>query len=107
MQGFFRHTSVLRIPNPSHVFSVLVPNSDLKDTLSTASLYSGFLQVRYSFIKHAAISGRAEIYNDETGILSGTFPLTDSTLSGLQINGFSFGIDYYPADFAYVRLETR
>ncbi len=81
--------------------------SKLTDTTASASMFSGFIALKYKPVKNFSMSLRGEIFQDEDGMLSGVF--TDSTgkATGLKASGVTFGLEYNPMSGSYVRLETR
>ncbi|MBK8551676.1 MAG: outer membrane beta-barrel protein [Ignavibacteria bacterium] len=81
--------------------------SDLSDSLNTANMYSGLLSFRYKFTPKFSAMLRAETYQDENGIMSGTYINTDTVMTGLQSSGISLGIEHKPITNTYIRIETR
>lgn len=82
-------------------------NSQLPpDTNKIASMCSGFLQARYSFLKYFSIAGRYEFFTDPDGFLSGPFTY-DGKTTGLSINGLALSLEYKPVKIAYVRMEYK
>ncbi len=77
--------------------------SKLSDPQSSASLFSGFLSIRYRVVKKFSAALRGETFNDNDAILS----QLAQPEPGLKANGITFGIEYNPQDNAYFRLETR
>ncbi len=81
--------------------------SDLSDSLNSANMYSGLLSFRYKISPKFSVMLRGETYQDENGIMSGTFMNTDSSMVGLQSSGISLGVEHRPVDNVYIRVETR
>jgi hypothetical protein len=81
--------------------------SKITDSSASASMFSGFLSLRYRVAKKISVSARAEIFQDKDGILSGIFTGSNSSLTGLKASGFSLGVEYAPTDNAYFRIEGR
>jgi hypothetical protein len=78
-------------------------NSDLNDANNTATMFSGVLSLKYQHTDKAAIYGRGEIFNDPDGFMSGIVIGN----KGLDLSGFTIGLEYKPAENSYVRLEGR
>lgn len=76
------------------------------DTNKTASMFSGMLEAKYTFLKKFSIAGRYEFFNDYDGFLSGVY-YYDNTRRGLMTQGFSTGFEYKPLKIGYIRLEYR
>ena len=75
--------------------------SKLSDSNATSYLYGGFVAARYRFSKIFSASVRGEFYQDPDGILSGIV----LNNMGLKANAITLGVEYKPAENAYVRLE--
>jgi hypothetical protein len=76
------------------------------DTNKIASMYSGWLQVKYTFLRHFSLAGRYEFFYDPDGFLSGPYTY-DGKTTGLTTNGISISLEYKPVSFAYIRLECK
>jgi hypothetical protein len=76
------------------------------DTNLVASMCSGFLQARFSFLKHFSITGRYEYYHDPSGFLSGPYTY-DGRTTGLTVNGMAVSLEYRPVSIAYLRMEYK
>jgi hypothetical protein len=76
------------------------------DTTKLASMCSGWIQCRFSFLKHFSISGRYEYFHDPDGFLSGPYKYEGKT-TGLSNNGMSFSLEYKPVRIAYMRMEYK
>ncbi|MFH1160649.1 MAG: outer membrane beta-barrel protein [bacterium] len=74
------------------------------DTSNNASGISGFLQVTYRFAKWFSASIRGEYLNDPDG-LTGTLYAYDGKLRGLLTYGGTFGIEFNPVPYSYIRAE--
>jgi hypothetical protein len=81
--------------------SALPPN-----TTKSAGLYSGFLQARYTFLKHFAVTTRYEFFNDPNAILSDIYTFNGET-RGLLTNGFALELEYKPVKIGYFRLGYK
>jgi YD repeat-containing protein len=82
-------------------------NSQLPpNTNQIASMCSGFLLARYSFLNHFSISGRYEYYYDPNGFLSGAYTY-DGKTTGLTTNGMAISLEYKPVKIAYMRIEYK
>ncbi len=57
---------------------------------------------RYKFMSRWAVAGRAEYYQDKSGILIAT-----GTPHGFETSGYSANIDYAPVPNALIRLEGK
>ena len=85
----------------------LMTNSQLPpDTNKIASMCSGFLLARYSFLKHFAIAGRYEYFHDPNGFLTGTYTY-DGKTTGLTTNGMAVSLEYKPVKIGYIRMEYK
>ncbi len=82
-------------------------NSDLEDADKTAQMFAGLLTARYQFNPRFSITGRAEIFNDESGFISGTVSDANGNISGVELSGFTFGAEYKPLEGCYLRAEAR
>jgi hypothetical protein len=82
-------------------------NTKLADSTATATMCSALLAVKYRFTHHWGIYGRAEFYTDPDEILTGPVQNADHTLTGLDILGFTGGLEYKPIPNAYLRAEYR
>ena len=76
------------------------------DTNKVASMCSGFLQARFSFLKHFSIAGRYEYFHDPDGFLSGTYTY-DGITTGLTTNGMALSLEYKPVKIGYMRVEYK
>ncbi len=86
---------------------VIQEKSKLKDSLSSANLFSGLLTLRYKITPKIFIMGRGEFYHDENGILSGTYTNKNGETKGLTASGFTFGLELRPIDNGYIRVDSR
>lgn len=82
-------------------------NSDLDNDDDNAMMYAGLATVRYKFNPRWSITGRAEIFRDENGFISGTYINEDAQETGVDLTGFTFGTEYVPLEGAYLRGEVR
>lgn len=76
------------------------------DTTKIASMCSGFVQGKISFLKYFSFTGRYEYYYDPEGFLSGTYTYNEKT-TGLTTQGFSAGLEFKPVSFSYLRAEYK
>ncbi|MEI7491010.1 MAG: outer membrane beta-barrel protein [Bacteroidota bacterium] len=82
-------------------------NSSMKpDTGETATMFSGMVQAKYTFLKKYSVSARYEFFNDYDGFLSGIY-YYNGQWRGLMTQGFTVGFEYKPIKFGYIRLEYR
>lgn len=81
--------------------------SKISDSSLAATLYSGFISMRYHVTKKLSFAARAGIYADKDGILSGTFTDSNGSLTGLKAASYTIGAEYDPVGNAYCRLESR
>jgi hypothetical protein len=81
--------------------------SKITDSTASATLFSGFVSMKYKICNTFSAALRGETYNDKDGILSGVYNPISADAEGLKANGVTFGIEYNPVDNAYVRLESR
>jgi hypothetical protein len=76
------------------------------DTNKIASMCSGWIQCRYSFLKYFSIAGRYEYCHDPEGFLSGPYTY-DRKTTGLSMNGTSLSLEFKPVRIAYIRMEYK
>ncbi len=82
-------------------------NSSLLKNNEAALMYNGLLTSRYQFTSAFSATIRAEYFNDPEGFISGVLQEPDGSLRGLQLWGITAGVEYIPAEGAYLRMETR
>ncbi|GAA0873354.1 porin [Gangjinia marincola] len=82
-------------------------NSDLQETNETASMYGGMITARYQFNPTFSVTGRAEIFNDKNGFISGTVIDANGNEAGIELTGFTLGTEYRPLENSYLRAEVR
>ena len=82
-------------------------NSRLPEMEKTALMYNALTTLRYLFTDKWSVTGRAEVFNDKHGFISGLVPTQDSALEGLQLWGLTLGTEYKPAPNSYFRGEVR
>ncbi|GGE26364.1 outer membrane beta-barrel protein [Psychroflexus planctonicus] len=85
----------------------LQSNSDLNNPSDTASMYAGVFTARYQFTPIWSVTGRAEIFRDENGFISGTTMNTAGDVTGFDLTGYTLGAEYRPASSTYLRAEVR
>jgi len=82
-------------------------NSVMKpDSTETATMFSGMVQAKYTFLSKFSVAARYEYFNDYDGFLSGLY-IYNNLMRGLQMQGFSIGFEYKPVKIGYIRLEYR
>jgi hypothetical protein len=82
-------------------------NSRLPEMEETAVMYNALTTLRYMFTDKWSVTGRAEIFNDKHGFISGLIPTLYSRMQGLQLWGLTAGTEYKPAPNSYFRGEVR
>jgi hypothetical protein len=82
-------------------------NSKTPDYSETAIMYNALATLRYQFSDQWSVTGRGEIFRDESGFVSGILPARNNEIKGLHLWGLTLGSEYRPADNAYVRAEAR
>lgn len=82
-------------------------NSVLKDTTKTAFMFSSLVALKYRFTAKWAGYVRGEYFSDPNEILTGAVFNSQHALTGLDIYGGTFGIEYKPIPNSYMRIETR
>ncbi len=82
-------------------------NSHITYIKEKATMYSGLLGLKYQMKEKYAIYGRGEMFNDPEGFMSGVFTDKQSKLTGFKLWGATLGLEYKPAENAYIRLEGR
>jgi hypothetical protein len=85
----------------------LQTKSRIDDPERSASMYSGFIAVKYKAFKKFSIALRGETYQDKDAILSDRILNADNTFTGLKASGITLAIEYDPVENGYVRLESR
>ncbi len=82
-------------------------NSGMKpDTMKTATMFSGMVEAKYTFLKKYSVSGRYEFFNDYDGFLSEPL-FYNNQWRGLNVQGFTVGFEYKPVNIGYIRIEYR
>ncbi|MCB0728477.1 MAG: outer membrane beta-barrel protein [Ignavibacteriae bacterium] len=82
-------------------------NSKLSNLSEAAWMESGLFALSYQAGKQINVYGRAEVYNDPDGILSGVFEVQNNDTTGLKLWGITLGVQYNPTENSYIRLEGR
>ena len=82
-------------------------NSVLLNNGKTAYMYNWLITSRYQFTRQFSATVRAERFSDREGFISGVLADPTGELQGLQLWGFTAGVEYKPAEGAYLRLEGR
>lgn len=82
-------------------------NSDLQNTQDTAYIYAALITLRQQFSSKFSVTGRAEIFRDNNGFISGILNDTTNNLTGVDLTGFTIGTEYKPINGSYFRAEFR
>lgn len=85
----------------------LQQHSKLGDSSATAYVFSAVAAAKYRVTDHWAIYGRGELFSDPDEILTGPLENENHTLTGLDLMGFTAGIEYKPIPNAFFRIEDR
>lgn len=80
-------------------------NSSLNSANSSATMFNALAILRYQITPKLSMTGRYEIFRDENGFISG-FPIAISS-KGLELDGYTLGMEYKPNKNSYIRAETR
>jgi hypothetical protein len=81
--------------------------SKISDPTASASMFSGYLSVKYRLAKRVSASVRGEMFQDKDAILSALYNELNENISGLKASGFTLGVEYNPTDNSYFRVESR
>lgn len=82
-------------------------NSRLPEMEKNAVMYNALATLRYRFNEQWSVTGRAEVFNDSNGFISGLVPTVNNNLQGLELWGITLGSEFRPASNAYFRGEAR
>ncbi|MBP2831621.1 outer membrane beta-barrel protein [Aquimarina sp. U1-2] len=82
-------------------------NSDLDDVNKQALMYAALITSRYQMNTRWSFTARAEVFQDEQGIISGTLINTQGRAEGLRLFGFTLGSEFRPYKNGYARIEGR
>lgn len=82
-------------------------NSELENSRQTAFMYNALATLRYQFTEQFSATARYEIFQDPEGFISGTMINDRGNQQGLQLQGYTLGLEYRPLEQAYVRPEVR
>lgn len=82
-------------------------NTGLVDTAKTAIMQSALLAIKYKFNKHYAIYSRVDYFNDPDEILTGPIENSDHQIVGLNVKGYTLGLELKVIQNSYIRLEGR
>jgi len=82
-------------------------HSQLDHPGKTAIMYNALLTARYQFNMTYSVTGRAEIFQDPDGAISGTYANADSEEAGLEMTGYTLSTEYRPTPKSYIRMEVR
>lgn len=78
-----------------------------KSRISTVNMYNSILAVRYKFNSKYSITIRGELFNDNSGFISGSYDDINGVTTGIQLRGITLGTEYKHTPNSYFRLETR
>jgi hypothetical protein len=86
----------------------LQENSQMKDSTATAYMFSGLIAGKYKLKggKYATYA-RAEIFEDSDEILTGPVINENHKLVGVNVIGFTLGVEYRPTSKSFLRIEDR
>ncbi len=80
----------------------------------TESFYGAFIAAQYELLKSFYIKGRYELFKDETGFMTGNLLEQHGFLAGkywkgygMDVNGYSFVLEYRPVENIYIKGEYR
>lgn len=82
-------------------------NSELDNPEETATMYGGLVTARYQFSPEWSLTGRAELFKNKNGFISGTTINTERNFAGVELTGYTLGTEYRPINNAYLRAEAR
>ncbi len=82
-------------------------NSDLQSGTESATMWSALATLKYQAAKRCAVYGRAEVFSDPNGIMSGVLLDKTGKLTGYKLWGATAGLEYKPTEESYIRLESR
>lgn len=82
-------------------------NSNVIDTTKLAFIVSGAFVLKYRITNKWATYGRFELFSDPNQVLTGAFVNNKNEVTGLNIIGGTFGIEFKPIPNAYFRVESR
>ncbi len=82
-------------------------NSQLTDSSKTAQFFSTLLAAKYRLDTKWASYTRFELFEDGSEVLTGPIENANHQLVGLDITGFTLGMEYKPIPNSYFRLEGR
>ncbi|MEP6647819.1 MAG: outer membrane beta-barrel protein [Saprospiraceae bacterium] len=72
-----------------------------------ATMYSGLAALKYQVCRWFAIAGRAEVFNDPDGFITGVISDDQNKITGLKLWGATAGIEFKTGEGSYLRFEGR
>lgn len=82
-------------------------HSSLSDTTQSAAAFSAILTLKYQLKPRFAIYARGETFSDKNGFLTGVITDAKNKQTGYVVNGATVGVEFKPAENAYLRFEAR
>lgn len=82
-------------------------HSRLDNINATAFIYSGLLAVKYRCAKKFAVYGRGEFFEDSDEVLTGPVENEHHQLVGINLVGYTLGLEFTPIKNSYIRFEGR
>ena len=82
-------------------------NSVITDPAKTAFAYGGIATIKYQFKPQFAVYGRAEMFSDNDGFLTGIINDANNNQTGFKLWGATVGVEYKPTENSFLRLEGR
>ncbi len=82
-------------------------NSKLTDSTKSATMFSSLFAAKYRLTAKYAIYARGEIFRDPNEILTGPVKNNNHKFVGIDLTGFTCGVEYKPIPNSYFRIEGR
>jgi hypothetical protein len=82
-------------------------NTIVNESRNEAMMYSGLIVAKFRHTYRWASYVRGEYFSDLNEMLTGPNQLANDIMPGLQIGGFTCGIEFKPIPNSYIRLEGR
>lgn len=82
-------------------------NSVLSKPNSTATMYSALIAAKYKLFKSLSVFARGEIYDDDNEILTGAIVNFSKAQVGLNLIGYTGGVELKVIPNSYLRIEYR
>jgi len=70
-------------------------------------MYNFLITANYKIAPRWSVTGRFERFEDPDGFISGAYELSAGDETGLNLNGYTFGISYIPHPNVYLTTEAR